>query len=160
MSDSAEQLLRDHGIQVTAQRLAVMGAVSARPHATADDLVSDVRAHIGAVSRQAVFDALGVLSDKGLIRRIQPARSAARYEDRVDDNHHHLVCRHCGRMVDVDCAAGYRPCLDVVDDFGYAIDEAEVIYWGLCPSCQKAAAASGQEPLGSTPPTPTSKEHR
>jgi len=143
----ARQLLREHGIQVTAQRLAVLTAVSARPHATADDIVGDVRGSIGAVSRQAVFDALGVLAEKGLIRRIQPARSAARYEDRVDDNHHHLVCRECGHMVDVDCAAGYRPCLEVDDDFGYAIDEAEVIYWGLCPACQKAPVAAGQNSL-------------
>ena len=145
MTQDAAQLLRDRGIQVTAQRLAVLSAVSARPHATADDLIGDVRARIGAVSRQAVFDALGVLSEKGLIRRIQPARSAARYEDRVDDNHHHLVCRRCGRMVDVDCAAGYRPCLEVDDDFGYAIDEAEVIYWGLCGACQEAPDASGHK---------------
>ena len=145
MVQDARQLLRDHGIQVTAQRLAVLSAVSARPHATADDLLGDVRTSIGAVSRQAVFDALGVLTDNGLIRRIQPARSPARYEDRVDDNHHHLVCRHCGRMVDVDCAAGYRPCLEVDDDFGYAIDEAEVIYWGLCGACQKASVPAGQE---------------
>ena len=147
MIEGVEQLLREHGIQVTAQRLAVLNAVSARPHATADDLIGDVRGSIGAVSRQAVFDALGVLSEKGLIRRIQPARSAARYEDRVDDNHHHLVCRRCGRMVDVDCAAGYRPCLEVVDDFGYAIDEAEVIYWGLCGACQRAADPSGRQSL-------------
>ena len=145
MIENAEQLLRAHEIQVTAQRLAVLNAVSARPHATADDIVNDVRASIGAVSRQAVFDSLGVLAEKGLIRRIQPARSAARYEDRVDDNHHHLVCRDCGRMVDVDCAAGYRPCLEVDDDFGFAIDEAEVIYWGFCGACQKASAASGQD---------------
>ena len=145
MIQDAQQLLRDHGLQVTAQRLAVLNAVSARPHSTADDLVGDVRTSIGTVSRQAVFDALGVLSDKGLIRRIQPARSPARYEDRVDDNHHHLVCRHCGRMVDVDCAAGYRPCLEVDDDFGFTIDEAEVIYWGFCPACQKAPVAAGQE---------------
>lgn len=146
MTQDARQSLRDHGLQVTAQRLAVLSAVSARPHATADDLVGDVRASIGTVSRQAVFDALGVLSDKGLIRRIQPARSPARYEDRVDDNHHHLVCRECGRMVDVDCAAGHRPCLEVVDDFGFTIDEAEVIYWGYCPTCQKVPVAAGQEP--------------
>ena len=152
MTEDAERLLREHGIQVTAQRLAVLNAVSARPHSTADDLVSDVRSSIGAVSRQVVFDALGVLSEKGLIRRIQPARSAARYEDRVDDNHHHLVCRHCGRMVDVDCAAGYRPCLEVDDDFGFDIDEAEVIYWGNCPACRKAPAAAGHDPLRSTSP--------
>ena len=145
MSQDTVQLLRDRGIQVTAQRLAVFDAVATRPHATADDLVADVRASIGSVSRQAVFDALTMLTEEGLIRRIQPARSAARYEDRVDDNHHHLVCRHCGCMVDVDCAAGYRPCLEVDDDFGYAIDEAEVIYWGYCPACQKVPVAAGQE---------------
>lgn len=139
-----ERLLREHGLRVTAQRLAVMGAVAARPHATADDLADDVRASIGSISRQAVFDTLGVLTDKGLIRRIQPARSAARYEDRVDDNHHHLVCRNCDRVVDVDCAAGYRPCLDVDDDFGFEIDEAEVIYWGLCPGCREAPVAAGR----------------
>ena len=139
----AEQLLREHGIRVTAQRLAVLNAVSARPHATADDLAVDVRASIGAVSRQAVFDTLGTLVERGVIRRIQPARSAARYEDRVDDNHHHLVCRDCGRVVDVDCAAGTRPCLDVVDDYGFDVDEAEVIYWGLCPGCLPAPVADG-----------------
>ena len=139
-----EHLLRENGLRVTAQRLAVMDAVSARPHATADDLANDVRASIGSISRQAVFDTLGVLTDRGLIRRIQPARSAARYEDRVDDNHHHLVCRSCDRVVDVDCAAGYRPCLDVDDDFGFEIDEAEVIYWGLCPGCREAPAAARQ----------------
>ena len=129
-------MLRERGIQVTAQRLAVFDAVSARPHAAADDLVDDVRASIGSVSRQAVFDALAMLTEEGLIRRIQPARSAARYEDRVDDNHHHLVCRACGRMVDVDCAVGYRPCLEAAEDHGFTIDEAEVIYWGICPACQ------------------------
>ena len=151
MIEDAAQLLREHDIRVTAQRLAVLNAVSARPHATADDLANDVRAAIGTVSRQAVFDALGMLAEKGLIRRIQPARSAARYEDRVDDNHHHLVCRACGRTADVDCAAGYRPCLEVDDDFGFAIDEAEVIYWGCCPACQKASAAPGHESMRSTP---------
>ena len=139
-----ERLLRENGLRVTAQRLAVMDAVSARPHATADDLAADVRAGIGSISRQAVFDTLGVLTDRGLIRRIQPARSAARYEDRVDDNHHHLVCRDCDRVVDVDCAAGHRPCLDVDDDFGFEIDEAEVIYWGLCPGCREVPAAARQ----------------
>lgn len=140
----AERLLREHGIRVTAQRLAVLNAVSARQHSTADDLANDVRAGIGSVSRQAVFDTLGMLADRGLIRRIQPARSAARYEDRVGDNHHHLVCRECGHMVDVECAAGYRPCLEVVDDFGFYVDEAEVIYWGHCPACREAPAAAGR----------------
>lgn len=141
MNDNAAVELKEHGLQVTAQRLAVLNAVTARPHRTADDLVEDVRSSIGSISRQTVFDALGALTDKGLIRRIQPARSAARYEDRVDDNHHHLVCRTCGRMVDVDCAVGNRPCLEAVDDHGYSIDEAEVIYWGVCPDCQKSSAS-------------------
>jgi Fur family ferric uptake transcriptional regulator len=130
-------LLRRHGVQVTAQRLAVLRAVSGRPHSTADDIEDIVRAEIGAISRQAVYDALGTLTDKGIIRRIQPARSPARYEDRVDDNHHHLVCRSCGLTVDVDCAVGYRPCLEPAEDHGFAIDEAEVIYWGHCPACRK-----------------------
>jgi len=136
--DSA-QLLRDHGLQVTAQRLAVLRAVSRRPHGTADDIEELVGDDIGAISRQAVYDALGVLTETGLIRRIQPARSPARYEDRVDDNHHHAVCRACGVTVDVDCAVGYRPCLAAADDHGFAIDEAEVIYWGYCPACKPAA---------------------
>ena len=135
MCDNSADLLRRHGVQVTAQRLAVLAAVSRRPHGTADDVAKDVRAEIGVVSRQAVYDALGVLADKGLIRRIQPARSPARYEDRTGDNHHHLICRSCGRMVDVDCAVGSAPCLTPADDSGYEIDEAEVIYWGRCPSC-------------------------
>lgn len=135
-ADHAEQL-RSHGLQVTAQRLAVMRAVAAEPHCTAEQVEERVRAEIGAISRQAVYDALGTLTDRGVLRRIQPARSPALYEDRVDDNHHHLVCRGCGRAVDVDCAAGVRPCLDVVDDRGFVIDEAEVIYWGFCPDCQQ-----------------------
>lgn len=125
---------------MTAQRLAVLRAVSARPHGTADEIEALVRSEIGAISRQAVYDALGTLTDKGLIRRIQPARSPARYEDRVDDNHHHLVCRGCGLTVDVDCAVGERPCLTADDDHGFTIDEAEVIYWGVCPDCQTARA--------------------
>jgi Fur family ferric uptake transcriptional regulator len=109
--------------------------VSNRPHSTADEIEPLVRAEIGAISRQAVYDALGALTEAGLVRRIQPARSPARYEDRVDDNHHHLVCRTCGLTVDVDCAVGRRPCLEASDDHGFVIDEAEVIYWGVCPSC-------------------------
>jgi Fur family ferric uptake transcriptional regulator len=134
--DHAE-LLRRHGLQVTAQRVAVLRAVSDRPHTTADDIEGFVRAEIGAISRQAVYDVLGALTDKGLLRRIQPAGSSARYESRVGDNHHHLICRACNRMVDVDCAVGYTPCLTAADDSGYAIDEAEVIYWGRCPECQQ-----------------------
>jgi Fur family ferric uptake transcriptional regulator len=139
-----EALLRSHGLQVTTQRLAVLRAVSARPHSTADDIDKAVRAEIGAVSRQAVYDALGTLTEKGVLRRIQPAGSPARYEDRVGDNHHHLICRACGRMVDVDCAVGYTPCLTAADDSSYEIDEAEVIYWGRCPECVAARATASK----------------
>jgi Fur family transcriptional regulator, stress-responsive regulator len=134
-SSAEAALLRQHGVQVTAQRMAVLRAVSDRPHSTADDIDKVVRAGIGAISRQAVYDALGILTDKGLVRKIQPAGSPARYEDRVGDNHHHLICRTCGRMVDVDCAIGDTPCLTAADDSGYEIDEAEVVYWGRCPEC-------------------------
>ena len=140
-----DALLRRHGLQVTAQRLAVLRAVSDRPHSTADDIYTIVRAEIGAISRQAVYDALATLSDKGLFRRIQPAGSSARYENRVGDNHHHLICRACNRMVDVDCAVGDTPCLTAADDSGYEIDEAEVIYWGRCPECAPTSGASGRE---------------
>ena len=142
---AAADLLRQHGVQVTAQRLAVICAVAARPHGTADDVEEAVHNEIGAISRQAVYDSLGMLADKGLIRRIQPAGSPARYEDRVGDNHHHVICRTCGRMVDVDCAVGYTPCLTAADDSGYEIDEAEVIYWGRCPECFTAAKESAAQ---------------
>jgi Fur family ferric uptake transcriptional regulator len=135
-------LLRQHGVRVTAQRLAVLRAVSERPHSTADDIDKVVRQELGAISRQAVYDALGTLTDADLLRRIQPAGSSARYEDRVGDNHHHLICRTCGRMVDVDCAVGDVPCLTASDASGYEIDEAEVIYWGRCPTCLAAASAA------------------
>jgi Fur family ferric uptake transcriptional regulator len=135
-------LLRGHGLQVTAQRLAVLQAVSRRPHVTADDVAEVVRSEIGSISRQAVYDALATLAEKGLIRRIQPAGSPARFEDRVGDNHHHLVCRACGRMVDVDCAVGATPCLTAADDSGYDIDEAEVVYWGRCADCVALTPAS------------------
>ncbi len=138
--DPAE-LLRQHGVQVTAQRLAVLRAVSAQPHIAADRVAEVARAEIGAISRQSVYDALGVLADAGIIRRIQPVGSPARFEDRVDDNHHHLVCRSCGSLVDVDCAVGSAPCLTASDDRGYEIDEAEVVYWGRCQDCLAAAPA-------------------
>ena len=130
-----DALLRQHGLQVTAQRLAILRAVADGPHGAADDIYTAVRGHIGAISRQAVYDALSVLTEKGLLRRIQPAGSPARYEARVADNHHHLICRICGRLGDVDCAVGETPCLTAADDSGYEIDEAEVIYWGRCPDC-------------------------
>lgn len=130
------ELLRQKGVQVTAQRLSVLKAVASHPHISADAVTDVVKSEIGTISRQSVYDALGVMVDKGIIRRIQPAGSPARYEDRVDDNHHHLICRECDRLEDVDCAVGYTPCLTASDDRGYAIDEAEVIYWGVCPACQ------------------------
>lgn len=139
MNDHATKLLREHKVHVTAQRLAVLRAVSGRPHCTADNVTEDVRAEIGAISRQAVYDALGLLTEKGIIRRIQPAGSPALYEDRVGDNHHHLVCRICGRLVDVDCAVGDAPCLTPGVDSDYQIDEAEVVYWGTCAECRASA---------------------
>ena len=135
MSADPADLLRQHGIQVTAQRLAVLRAVAGQPHITADGVAEVVRAEIGAISRQSVYDALGLLAEKGLLRRIQPVGSPARFENRVGDNHHHLICRSCGRVVDVDCAVGSAPCLTAADDQGFEIDEAEVAYWGRCPEC-------------------------
>lgn len=128
--------LREHGLQVTAQRLAVLRAIADAPHITADEIAEAARSHIGAISRQTVYDALGVLVDRGIVRRIEPAGSAARYEDRVGDNHHHLVCRSCGRLVDVECQVGEAPCLTPADHGDFVIDEAEVVYWGTCPDCR------------------------
>lgn len=143
-SDDDDALLRRHGLRVTANRLAVLRVASDLSHGTTEDIYRLVRVGLGAVSRQAVYDALAALTDKGLLRRIQPAGSPARYEARVGDNHHHLICRTCNRMVDVDCAVGDTPCLTAADSWGYAIDEAEVIYWGRCPECVAAApVASG-----------------
>jgi Fur family ferric uptake transcriptional regulator len=119
------------------------------PHGTADDVADVVRDEIGAISRQAVYDALGTLGDKGLLRRIQPARSPARFEHAANDNHHHLVCRTCGTIVDVDCTVGAAPCLVAADDAGFEIDEAEVIYWGRCPQCRTALAVEGGREIGS-----------
>jgi Fur family ferric uptake transcriptional regulator len=127
--------LQNYGLHITAQRLAVLRAVSARPHCTAAEVAEDVRSEISAISRQAVYDALGLLTEKGILRRIQPTGSPARYEDRVGDNHHHLICRICGNTVDVECAVGEAPCLAVDDPRGYEIDEAEIVYWGICPRC-------------------------
>ena len=138
------ELLRARGIQVTAQRLAVFRAVTTQPHITADAVAEAVRKEIGAISLQSVYDCLTVLHAEGLIRRIQPAGSPARFEDRVGDNHHHLICRVCGRTVDVDCAVGFAPCLTAVDGKGYEIDEAEVVYWGRCPDCQAQSEAPSQ----------------
>jgi len=135
VSSDPVDLLRTRGIQVTAQRLAVLRAVASEPHMTAEQVAVIVRDDIGAISLQSVYDALNLLVADGVIRRIQPAGSAARFEDRVGDNHHHLICRQCGRITDVDCAAGRTPCLTAPDDKGYEVDEAEVAYWGRCSTC-------------------------
>ena len=152
MAPEPVDLFRQRGIQVTAQRLAVFRAVSGQPHITADAVAEVVRAEIGAISLQSVYDALALLVAEGLIRRIQPAGSAARFEDRVGDNHHHLICRICGRVVDIDCAVGSAPCLTAGDDKGYEIDEAEVAYWGRCPECVARAgdaeSSSRRRPRG------------
>jgi Fe2+ or Zn2+ uptake regulation protein len=146
-------LLRERGIQVTAQRLAVLRAVAGQPHITADAVAEVVRAEIGAISVQSVYDALALLVSERFIRRIQLSGSPARFEDRVGDNHHHLICRTCGRVVDVDCAVGAAPCLTPIDGRGYQIDEAEVAYWGRCPDCleQSRAASPGDRPTGARP---------
>ena len=130
--------LRAVGLRVTEPRLAVLSVVAEHPHADTDTVVTAARQVLGKVSVQAVYDVRRALTDHGLLRRIEPAGSPARYEVRVGDNHHHLVCRSCGSITDVDCAAGTRPCLDPVDDHGFTIDEAEVIYWGVCPTCRAA----------------------
>jgi len=135
MSSPAD-LLSKHNVPITAQRLPVLVAVSKQPHGTAELITNAARTEIGAISRQTVYDALGVLTEKGIIRRIQPAGSPAIYEDRVNDNHHHLICRSCGKTVDVDCAVGETPCLIASEDSGFQIDEAEVVYWGTCLDCQ------------------------
>ena len=137
MPDAAdlERRLRAAGLRVTRPRLAVLGAVHSQPHVDTETLIGAARAHLGAVSHQAVYDVLRVLSDNGLVRRIQPQGSVARYEARIGDNHHHVVCRVCGAVADVDCAVGDTPCLLPSDDNGYVVDEAEVVYWGHCPSC-------------------------
>jgi Fe2+ or Zn2+ uptake regulation protein len=136
---SPADLLRQRGLRVTAQRLAVLRAVSGDPHATADAVAERVRAEVGAISLQAVYDALGALVEADLVRRIQPAGSPARFEARVTDNHHHLVCRDCGRTVDVDGAIGDPPCLEPDDAAGFEVDEAEIIFWGRCPDCRSAS---------------------
>ncbi len=136
MDDSDfERQLRSVDLRVTRPRLAVLRAVRRHPHADTASVLAAVRTEEPTVSHQAVYDVLGALSDAGLVRRIQPAGSVARYELRVGDNHHHVVCRSCGMVADVDCAVGVRPCLDASDTHGFVVDEAEVTYWGRCPSC-------------------------
>ncbi|MDQ1661872.1 MAG: Fur family transcriptional regulator, stress-responsive regulator [Blastococcus sp.] len=133
-------MLREVGLRVTRPRTAVLSAVHDHPHADTDSILGVVRRDYGDVSHQAVYDVLRVLTDTGLVRRLQPNGSLARYEARVGDNHHHVVCRSCGAIADVDCAVGAAPCLTAADDGGFAIDEAEVIYWGRCPRCLSRSA--------------------
>ncbi len=135
MTTDAEQLLRGAGLRVTRPRLAVLDAVQGHPHADTESIIGAVRRDLPDVSHQAVYDSLHTLTAAGLVRRIQPSGSVARYESRIADNHHHVVCRSCGAIADVDCAVGHAPCLTASDDSGFRIDEAEVIYWGLCPAC-------------------------
>ena len=130
-------MLRSVGLRLTRPRIAVLSAVHDHPHAETDTLIDVVRRNSGDVSHQAVYDVLRALTTAGLVRRIQPAGSLARYEARVGDNHHHVVCRSCGAIADVDCAVGHAPCLTASDDADFEIDEAEVIYWGRCPACSR-----------------------
>ncbi len=135
MTTEYERMLRQASLRVTRPRVSVLAAVHDHPHADTDTLLAAARCELGAVSHQAVYDVLRALTDHGLVRRIQPPGSVARYEARVGDNHHHVVCRRCGTIADVDCAVGDAPCLEASDDAGFVIDEAEVVYWGLCASC-------------------------
>jgi Fur family ferric uptake transcriptional regulator len=135
-------MLRDAGLRVTRPRLAVFGAVRRHPHSDTDTLIGAARAELPEVSHQAVYDSLAALTDAGLVRRIQPQGSLARYEARIGDNHHHVVCRSCGAVEDVDCAVGHAPCLHASDSHGFTIDTVEVVYWGVCPDCARAEAAA------------------
>jgi Fur family ferric uptake transcriptional regulator len=141
-SSDFERLLRGNGLRVTRPRLAVLTAVHAHPHADTDTIIGAVRGELATVSQQAVYDVLRALTLAGLVRRIQPSGSVARYEARVGDNHHHVVCRSCGTIADVDCAVGETACLTACDDQGFAIDEAEVTYWGVCSECAATPAIS------------------
>ncbi len=134
-------MLRAAALRVTRPRVAVLTAVHDHPHADTDSIIGVVREDLGEVSHQAVYDVLRALTAVGLVRRIQPTGSVVRYESRVGDNHHHLLCRSCGAIADVDCAVGFTPCLTASDDHGFTIDEAEVIYWGMCPSCSASTTS-------------------
>jgi Fur family ferric uptake transcriptional regulator len=135
------RLLREAGLRVTRPRLAVLSALTRHPHADTDAVIVAARRELPAVSHQAIYDCLRALTDAGLLRRIQPLGSAARYESRIGDNHHHVVCRSCGAIADIDCAVGSAPCLDPHTAHGFQVDEAEVTFWGLCPTCQTRRAA-------------------
>ena len=140
-TEELERMLRGASLRVTRPRVAVLAAVHDHPHADTSSIIGLVREDLREVSQQAIYDVLSALTAAGLLRRIHPPGSVARYESRVGDNHHHVVCRTCGAIADVDCAVGTAPCLTADDHHGYAIDEAEVIYWGLCPGCSAPASA-------------------
>ncbi|MEV6324326.1 Fur family transcriptional regulator [Nocardia sp. NPDC051787] len=140
-----ERMLRGAALRVTAPRLAVLTAVHDHPHSDTDSILARVRETLGAVSHQAVYDVLRALTAAGLVRRIQPMGSVARYETRVGDNHHHVVCRSCGVIADVDCAVGDTPCLNASDHNGFVLEEAEVIYWGLCPDCSTSETSRSHQ---------------
>jgi Fur family ferric uptake transcriptional regulator len=131
-----ERILRGASLRITRPRLAVLAAVHEHPHADTRSLLGAVRGELSDVSQAAVYEVLNALTEAGLVRRIQPSGTVARYESRTGDNHHHVICRSCGVIADVDCAVGSAPCLDPSDDHGFVIDEAEVVYWGLCPACK------------------------
>jgi Fur family ferric uptake transcriptional regulator len=150
-----ETALRGSGLRVTRQRVAVLSVLHDHPHTDTDTVIRRVRAVAGDVSHQAVYDVLRALTDAGLVRRIQPTGSVARYEVRVGDNHHHVVCRSCGAIADVDCAVGDAPCLTASDNGGFVIDEAEVTYWGTCPACRSAL-----DRLDGPPAAPAPTPHR
>ncbi|SNT61236.1 Fur family transcriptional regulator, ferric uptake regulator [Asanoa hainanensis] len=141
VEDQGAALLRARGMRVTRPRLAVLQVLGAGGHLEVDEIATAVRTRLDSVSTQAVYDVLGALSRAGLARRIEPAGSPARFEARTGDNHHHVVCRACGAIADVDCVHGTAPCLDPVGAGGFVVDEAEVTFWGLCPACQRAKAA-------------------
>jgi Fe2+ or Zn2+ uptake regulation protein len=141
----AAAALRAAGLRITASRLAVLSAVTNGKHVTAEEVAASARDRVGSISTQAVYDVLGALTRAGLVRRIEPAGSPARYETRVADNHHHLVCRSCGAIVDVDCVIGEPPCVLPSDASGYVVDEAEVTFWGICPTCQTTSNSNDQE---------------
>lgn len=158
MQDAADRL-RERGLNVTAQRLAVLRAVECCPHAPAERVAEFVRAELGTVSRQAVYDALASLTDGGLIRRLQPAGAPALFDPRVGDGHHHAICRQCGAVADIEPSVGAAPVLSPATDCGYAIEASEVLYWGLCPSCRPRRvprSARNQQSRTTKPSTPRS----
>ncbi len=140
------RVVRSSGLRVTASRVAVLLELARHPHSNTDTVIRRVRDELGSVSPQAIYNVLTAFVEAGLVRRVEPAGSVALYELRVGDNHHHVVCRKCGAVVDVDCAVGERPCLTPSDAHGYVLDEAEVTYWGICPACQGMAAPAQAMP--------------